>query len=47
MKAERFQLPWKLASEVGAQHLSKPQQCFCKGKMLKLNHLQLGGAIQF
>lgn len=45
--AERFQLPWKLASEVGAQHLGKPRQCFCKGKMLKLNHLQLGGAIQF
>lgn len=47
MKAEHFQLPWKLASEVGAQHLCKPRQCFCKGKMLKLNHLQLGCAIQF
>lgn len=47
MKAERFQLPWKLASEVGAQHLSKPWQYFCKEKMLNLNHLQLGDAIQF
>lgn len=47
MKAEHSQLPWKSASEVGAQYLSKPWRCFCKGKMLKLNHLQLRGTTQF